>query len=119
MRIVNEAEFREAFIIQLPLYDGVAFVTGPGRSGAIAAVYASHHLGIPFVPYKCCIPDQKVLIVDTAKQTGKTLRKAEKWYTKQGCEVVTHYGYRERPGEHIRFWYEELSLQRGKGREYR
>ena len=53
VRIISEAEFAERIREALsdPQYEAAAWVTGPGRSGAVAAVYASHILHIPFVPY--------------------------------------------------------------------
>ena len=80
-------------------------VTGAGRSGAIAAVYASHILGIPFIPYKCKCPDKlrPILIIDTAKQSGKTLRKAEKLYIREG-DVIVKWAFNEPP--RVKFWYE-------------
>ena len=47
MRIVSEAEFRGAIRLRLLGVKALA-VVGPGRSGAVASVYASHILGIPF-----------------------------------------------------------------------
>lgn len=123
-RIVSEQEFREVFIKRLDktmkywtAYRGYPFkfVTGPGRSGAIAAVYASHHLGIPFVPYKQKPPGQ-MLVVDTAVYTGKTLRKASKWYG--NAPSVYAFDQERNPSSRVKFWYEELSIVRGKGNEY-
>ena len=77
------------------------FVTGPGRSGAIASVYVSHMLHIPFLPYgQHPVGQWSVLIVDTARNTGKTLRKACKKYDTEDCLFV----YDEPP--RVRFWYE-------------
>lgn len=77
-------------------------VTGPGRSGAIASVYASHMLGIPFIPYGQSVPEhlKPVLVVDTASLTGKTMRKAVKRY-ETDLGVVA---FQEPP--RVRFWYE-------------
>jgi hypothetical protein len=88
-------------------------VTGPGRSGAIASAYASHIMGIPFVPFKCKIPGKRVLIVDTAMQSGRTLRKASRLYG----DAPYFFAFSEPP--RLRFWYEELSLIRGIGNEYK
>lgn len=78
-------------------------VTGPGRSGAIAAVYASYFLSIPFVPYgklpEACKP---ILIIDTASFTGKTLRKAVR---RLGGGVTSVALYHDTPIKH--FWYED------------
>lgn len=83
--------------------DDVGWVTGPGRSGAIASVYASHLLGIPFVPYGSKCPDRgRVLIVDTACQSGRTLRKAAKKY--EAFDPFIWFGFHEPP--RVIFWYE-------------
>lgn len=49
MRIVSEHEFAERLrsLLTDPLFGEAGWVTGPGRSGAVASVYASHILGIP------------------------------------------------------------------------
>lgn len=121
-KIITESEFRAEWTRLLDKESEIIaacdYVTGPGRSGAIAAVYASHHMAIPFVPFKHVIPDQNVLIVDTASRTGRTIRKATNYYLKGGKGVTSIIGYPEGPKEHLRFWYEELSIIRGKGNEY-
>jgi adenine/guanine phosphoribosyltransferase-like PRPP-binding protein len=110
--LITESEFRAELIGKLHncfgLYD---YVTGPGRSGAIAAVYASHYLGIPFVPYRHK-SHGTALIVDTAMQSGRTIRKAQRLYGNADAIVMFHEPPR------VRFWYEELSRIRGKGKEY-
>ncbi len=112
IRYVEEPEFRHAICAALADIGDVDFVTGPGRSGALAAVYASHFLGIPFVPYKR-MRGSKVLIVDTAIASGSTIRKASKYY--HGAPYV--YAFDQPP--RVKFWYEKLSAIRGKGNEYR
>lgn len=123
-RIVQEVEFREVFtkaldealrLRELNNLPDLKFVTGPGRSGAIAAVYASHHLGLPFVPFKAR-PEGRMLVVDTAVYTGKTLRKASKWYN--DAPYVYAFNQERNPASRVKFWYEELSIVRGKGNEY-
>jgi adenine/guanine phosphoribosyltransferase-like PRPP-binding protein len=101
MTIVSEAEFSLAIRERL---QGVRCdcVMGPGRSGAIAAVYASHILGVPFLPYNTPLPSKltMLLIVDTARQSGNTLRKMlGKYPGAQALAVFT-----EPP--RVRFWYE-------------
>jgi hypothetical protein len=107
MKKISELTFRKALYAKLePLRGKVHSVTGPGRSGAIAAVYVSHYLGIPFIPFYRGTFDRKlvpVLIVDTATNTGKTLRRAER-KVKAACVVVSVY--REPPI--VRFWYERF-----------
>lgn len=105
MRLISESEFRSR--IMDVVSDGCldcGFVTGPGRSGAIAAVYASHILGIPFIPYGATAPDHlgRVLIIDTAMESGATLRKAERKYKDSNPDV--RYCYHEPP--RVFFWYE-------------
>jgi hypothetical protein len=103
--VVSEAEFRETFTERLRWYAAgikVGCVTGPGRSGAIAAVYASHILGVPFIPSGQPIPDnlRPALVVDTAIQTGKTIRKA----AKKADTPFWLVAMKEPP--RVRFWYE-------------
>lgn len=110
MRIITEQEFRDR--IMNVLQDGCldcGFVTGPGRSGAIAAVYASHILGIPFVPYGSTPPNHlgRALIIDTAMESGATLRKAERKY--RGSNPDVRYCYYEPP--RVCFWYESEKPQ--------
>lgn len=104
MIIVSEKEFRQVFEKKLAGTKAGA-VTGPGRSGAIAAVYASYFLEIPFIPYGQKCPDTltPLLIVDTTRKTGKTLRRAEKKYP--GSTSI--YAFDEPPRVH--FWYEKLN----------
>ncbi|SDK44215.1 hypothetical protein [Bradyrhizobium ottawaense] len=110
VRIVSEAEFAER--MQLVLSGGlenIGAVTGPGRSGAVAAVYASHILGIPFIPYGMRCPEQfQLLIVDTARESGRTLRKAAKRYDYANPVVVVAF---EEPPR-VAFWYEAPKPQR-------
>jgi adenine/guanine phosphoribosyltransferase-like PRPP-binding protein len=106
MQVVSEYEFRERITAELAdsIYQDVGAVTGPGRSGAIAAVYASHILRVPFIPFKQKHPSNlgRLLIIDTAIQTGKTLRKAERWYA--GVTPLCVALYNEPP--RVCFWYE-------------
>ncbi|MGB1214760.1 MAG: hypothetical protein ACPG4X_15450 [Pikeienuella sp.] len=112
IRIVEADEFEAKFCDALRGFTGADFVTGPGRSGAIASVYASHFLGIPFIPFKR-MRGSKVLIVDTAIASGATIRKASNYYF--GAPYI--YAFTQPP--RVKFWYERLSMERGKGNEYR
>ena len=80
-------------------------VTGPGRSGAITSAWASHILGVPFIPYGQKCPDKlkPVLVIDTARLTGRTVRKAAKKYG-EGTKIL--WLYTEPPI--VRFWYERI-----------
>lgn len=106
MRIVSEEEFRLRLTMVLLGNDTreVGSVTGPGRSGAVAAVYASHLLRIPFIPFgsKCPTHLGRLLIVDTATESGATLRKAARRYDDANPLVL--YAYKEPP--RVAFWYE-------------
>lgn len=107
MRIVAEPEFRERLTLalqELPERAEIGCVTGPGRSGAVAAVYASHLLGVPFIPYGRKPPFElnRLLIIDTARQSGKTLRKAMKSYHLH--DPIDLAIYEEPP--RVVFWYE-------------
>lgn len=102
-RIVSEPEFSARICEVLRGCCNVAAVTGPGRSGAVAAVYASHILGVPFIPYRATVPEkfkQRLLVIDTARWTGATIRKAGRLYP--GARIITVYD--EPPM--VRFWYE-------------
>lgn len=109
MRVIGEQEFRDALTLMLLDSDAhlATFVTGPGRSGAVAAVYASHMLGIPFVPFKSMPPSGKVLIIDTAEQSGRTMRKAIRYYG--GYAPVGISVFKEPP--RVAFWYEASKPQ--------
>lgn len=108
MELVTESMFRARLreVLDADQYDlfWANGVTGPGRSGAVAAVYFSHQLGIPFLPYGLPCPDalRPLLIVDTAKQSGATLRKAAAKYS-DGL-TITKYLFDEPP--RVMFWYE-------------
>lgn len=105
MRIVTEPEFatRIAGLLSDPVYADAGWVTGPGRSGAVAAVYASHILHIPFVPYgQRAGRLGRVLIVDTASETGATMRKAMRRY--QEHDPLECVAFIEPP--RVAFWYE-------------
>lgn len=108
-RLITEPEFAEVIAAKLyGLERRFDAVTGPGRSGAVAAVYASHILGIPFIPFKCDTTNtpSPLLIIDTARMTGQTLRKAGAWYKKwmPEADITTMALYEEPP--RVRFWYE-------------
>lgn len=81
------------------------FVTGPGRSGAIASVYVSHFLKVPFVPFGVRLPKGLggVMIVDTALKTGRTMRKAVRQYNDHWPTMQWFYDEPPR----VRFWYED------------
>ena len=103
-RTVPEREFRERIRDAVSnLGTSVRCVTGPGRSGAVASVYASHMTGLPFIPYGNKVPDKlrPVLVIDTARWTGATIRKA---WRKYGDDAKVIAVYDEPPM--VRFWYE-------------
>lgn len=112
MRIISEPEFRERIYQLLDAMDasGIGAVTGPGRSGAIASVYASHRLGVPFIPYGkvCPVHLGRMLIIDTARESGATLRKAERRY--QAASPIVVACFEEPP--RVAFWYEAGKPQR-------
>jgi adenine/guanine phosphoribosyltransferase-like PRPP-binding protein len=103
MRIISETEFYDALKERLRGVS-VGAVTGPGRSGAIASVYASHILGVPFLPFGTPCPADlgPLLIVDTARKSGRTLQKARLLY-RQSDHVVA-WVFDEPP--RVKFWYE-------------
>lgn len=107
--VVTEERFSAALTAALDKLhrSGSTFgsVTGPGRSGAVAAVYASHKEGVPFIPFGQPCPDnlRPLLIIDTAAKSGRTLRKAGARYGHSG-PVHTLAVFCEPP--RVRFWYE-------------
>lgn len=108
MRIVSEDEFQSTFSelllgADLDLHEFGA-VTGPGRSGAVAAVYASHLLRIPFIPFGQLHPQHlgRLLIVDTAQESGRTIRKALRKY--RNADPKPLVAFNEPP--RVAFWYE-------------
>lgn len=110
-RVIREGEFKVMIRSLLDEYrgEGIGSVTGPGRSGAVAAVYASHMLGVPFVPYgqKAPLEAGRLLIIDTATDSGKTLRKAAKKYEHATPLVLAVYNEKDPVIGRVIFWYEE------------
>jgi len=109
-RVVEETEFRTALADRLKLLHGqYAAVTGPGRSGAVAAVYASHFLHVPYIPPTAENFDRingTVLVIDTAIWTGKTIRKLSKKIERQNCAVDIIAIFDEKKDGLVKFWYE-------------
>lgn len=105
--VISEPDFARAIRAKLEGIEADC-VMGPGRSGAVAAVYASHILGIPFIPCGQSVPANlpRLLIIDTATETGKTLRKMERRYP--GAQVMAVYHEPPR----VMFWYEAGKPQR-------
>lgn len=104
VRTISEREFNERIREMVSGVTDVGVVTGPGRSGAIASVYASHILRIPFIPYGAKCPSNlgRLLIIDTARKSGATLRKAARKYEEFNPLVIACF---EEPPRVI-FWYE-------------
>lgn len=109
MRVVTEQEFAARIRERLTGLDHVGSVTGPGRSGAVAAVYASHILGIPYIPFGQAAPANlgRILIIDTAIDSGQTLRKAHRRYAYSQPVMLALF---EEPPRVI-FWYEASKPQ--------
>lgn len=108
---ISEYEFRIALEINLSLIElnNFKYVTGPGRSGAISAVYASHILRVPYIPYKSkSVKIGSILIVDTVTHTGKTMEKAIKYYNDYNPKCICLFN--EPP--FLKFWYESDKPQR-------
>lgn len=108
MIVISEKEFRARLyeLLRDDSFKEFGCVTGPGRSGAIAAVYASHFLSIPFIPFNSNSPVTlgRLLIVDTAMKTGRTLRKAGSKYSECDPHIVSVYHEPPR----VIFWYEDF-----------
>ena len=104
--VIPERRFRNRLVKTLsPLRGNFNSVIGKGRSGAVSAVYASHFLRVPFFYYRKDIEIPKkllpILIVDTAKYRGETLRKLDRRIPHPHGIV---YFYNEPPI--VKFWYE-------------
>ena len=82
----------------------IGSVTGLGRKGAAATVHASHHLGVPLLPSGSRCPTHlgRLPIIDTARERGAALRKAERRYAEVNPLVVACF---EEPPR-VAFWYE-------------
>jgi hypothetical protein len=104
---VEEAEFADRVRHCSPIARP-DFVTGPGRSGAIAAVFASYFLGVPFVSWGQKGPGRRVLIVDTASMSGRTMRKARARYSGDYA-VETFVAFIECEQRH-HFWFERMAV---------
>jgi hypothetical protein len=67
-------------------------------------------LGVPFIPYgsRCPTHLRRLLIIDTARESGRTLRKAEQRYRDADPIVVACF---EKPPS-VAFWYEAVKPQR-------
>lgn len=102
--VVTEAQFQERLAHVLRTLPAVRSVSGPGRSGAIASVYASHFLHVPWLPARCAVPAElrPHLVIDTAVLTGATLRKAVRYMSAEYALYLFHEPPR------VRFWYEAL-----------
>lgn len=118
MKVISEPEFKEAITEALKDIQ-CGSVTGPGRSGALAAVYASHILHVPFMPYKslvgCLVGVHllPLLIIDTAIETGRTLKKCALFYMDIPHIILSVY--QEPP--RVMFWYESTKPQHYKHEE--
>lgn len=99
-----QQEIRSLIINKEDKLKHIQAVTGPGRSGAVAAVYASYILGVPFIPYGQVFPGH-ILVIDTVAQSGKTLRKAVAKLKKTHASVTALSVYKQQ--ERLHFWYEQ------------
>ena len=102
--IISEEEFSMRCQAVLSPYHGqVKSVMGPGRSGAIASVYASHVLHVPWIPVNGKVPEklQPCLLIDTAQLSGRTLRKLK---SRVKSNLVLSI-FQEPPI--VKFWYEK------------
>ena len=103
MTIITEQEFSERLrAILAPFRGQVKSVSGPGRSGAVASVYASHYLGAIWLPYNSEVKPhlRPHMVIDTATESGATLRKASRRMTADLSLAI----FPEPP--RVRFWYE-------------
>lgn len=105
--IVSEPEFSTMVAEALKDVEKPDFIVGPGRSGAIAAVYASYRLHRPFVPFghPGGPEGSKVLVIDTVSMSGRTIRKAAARYERMGYVVMALTVVPRNQKRH-HFWYE-------------
>ena len=106
-RWVTEAQFSARMRETLRPEGNPAFVTGPGRSGAVAAIYASYFLKLPYVPWDCPCEGECALIVDTASMSGRTMRRAVARYSRRYPSVESWVAFNESEQRH-HFWYERM-----------
>lgn len=109
MKIITESEFAARLnqsLTNMPIRP--KSVMGPGRSGAIASVYASHILWVPWFPYGTAVPEhlRPLLMIDTATKSGRTLRKA----VKHNGAAISLVLFPEPP--RVKFWYEKIRSAR-------
>lgn len=107
---VTEAEFSATVRHTLAGMVRPDFVTGPGRSGAVAAVYASYALSSPYIPHSTRPAEsgETILVIDTVSMSGRTIRKAESRWKRLGYEVSSLVLYSSPTIRH-HFWYEALA----------
>jgi adenine/guanine phosphoribosyltransferase-like PRPP-binding protein len=105
--VVSEAEFSKMVGDALTGVARPDFIVGPGRSGAVAAVYVSYRLHCPFVPFghPGGAKGSSVLIVDTVSMSGRTIRRAAAKYERMGFAVSTLTIVPQNQKRH-HFWYE-------------
>lgn len=103
---VDEPDFRFAIARRLRWIGPVRSVMGPGRSGSIASVYASHLLGATWFPPTAMVPDhlRPLLVIDTAMASGRTLRKLANRHKADLSLAI----FNEPP--RVRFWYERQEV---------
>jgi adenine/guanine phosphoribosyltransferase-like PRPP-binding protein len=109
--LVSEAEFSATVRNTLSGKMRPDFVTGPGRSGAVAAVYASYALSAPYIPHSTrpAEPGETMLVIDTVSMSGRTIRKAASRWKRLGYEVEALVLYSSPTIRH-HFWYENLAI---------
>lgn len=105
--VVTETEFSVMLDQALEGLEAPVFITGPGRSGAIAAVYASYRLHRPFVPFghPGGPAGSTVLVIDTVSMSGRTIRKAVAKYERMGFVVRSLTVVPQNQKRH-HFWFE-------------
>lgn len=81
--MISEADFidRLKLVLEDPEFSHAEWVTGPGRTGAMAAIYASHILNVSFVAYgHRPKANGYVLVMDILNDNPRTMRRALKHY---------------------------------------
>ena len=113
MTIVTEADMLEimrALFASDPLYAKAEQVTGPGRSGAMAALHASYMLNIDHLPAgRLPLKAGPVLIIDIVASTTSGLHRLAKRYRDHDCIELLLIECA--PGERPHLWFQHTPIK--------
>lgn len=115
MRTITESEFQDRLREALSDHEVhfARWVTGPGRSGAIAAVYASYFLNIPYVQFGYAArPEGAPLVIDIT-ECRKNFRDADRLYGHLSPIKIALFEIKP----YQSFWFKDLRRMEGLCRE--